>query len=94
MDRTTSMMESPLSSLSGMNSSQLSSQFKSPFLQVDPSVLSPQIISDDYIYLDGSNKPSRGRFELAFGQIGVSVMTGAGIGGAMGVFKGYSVNIL
>ena len=47
----------------------------------------------EYIFLDGNNK-QRGRFELAFGQIGASVMTGASIGGATGFYNGLKATTL
>lgn len=92
MDRRSSNeMASPLG-LSGLNLSGAGggghSPFQSPFLQVDPSVLQPPLISNEFIFPEGATKSSRGRFELAFGQIGFSVGMGAGIGGAMGTLKG------
>lgn len=47
----------------------------------------------EYIFLDGGNK-QRGRFELAFGQIGVSCMIGASIGGGMGFVNGLKATTL
>ena len=44
-----------------------------------------------FFSLDGGNRPSRGRFELAFSQIGGSVMAGAAIGGIVGCFNGFKV---
>lgn len=87
---------SPLGGLGGLSFSGAggvgggpSSPFQSPFLQVDPSVMQqPPLISNEFIFPEGATKSSRGRFELAFGQIGFSVGMGAGIGGAMGTFKG------
>lgn len=60
------------------------SQIQSPYANL-PSL--PGTISSDFILPEGS-RPHRGRFELAFSQIGASVMTGAGIGGAIGTVKG------
>ena len=45
-------------------------------------------------FSDGSTKSSRGRFELAFAQIGGSIMTGAGIGGVMGTIKGNNIDTI
>ena len=39
-------------------------------------------------FQDGANRHSRGRFELAFSQIGGSVMIGAAIGGLVGGWNG------
>lgn len=41
----------------------------------------------EFIFPEGANK-QRGRFELAFSQIGSSVMIGAGIGGLAGFYNG------
>ncbi|KAH7644789.1 mitochondrial import inner membrane translocase subunit tim23-like [Dermatophagoides farinae] len=83
-------MDNPINSLNGLNiSSTNKSPFQSPFLQVDPTIFrSPDVISSEFIFPDGGTKPSRGRFEMAFSQIGGSIMTGAVIGGAIGTFKG------
>ncbi|XP_046918606.2 mitochondrial import inner membrane translocase subunit Tim23B [Dermatophagoides farinae] len=85
-----SIMDNPINSLNGLNiSSTNKSPFQSPFLQVDPTIFrSPDVISSEFIFPDGGTKPSRGRFEMAFSQIGGSIMTGAVIGGAVGTFKG------
>lgn len=90
MDRRSSNEMPSTLGLSGLNLSGAgaSSPFQSPFLQVDPSMLQPPLISNEFIFPEGATKSSRGRFELAFGQIGFSVGMGAGIGGAMGTFKG------
>lgn len=40
-----------------------------------------------YILPEGS-KPTRGRFELGFGQIGMGVLGGFGFGASKGLFKG------
>ncbi|XP_055355408.1 mitochondrial import inner membrane translocase subunit Tim23-like, partial [Paramacrobiotus metropolitanus] len=56
----------------------------SPYLNFDPAVLQE---GPQYIFPEGAaNK--RGRFELAFSQIGGSVMTGALIGGTSGIYTG------
>ncbi|XP_071050140.1 mitochondrial import inner membrane translocase subunit Tim23 isoform X2 [Onthophagus taurus] len=65
--------------------------FSSPYLNYDP-VYMPQS-QPEYIFLDGNSK-QRGRFELAFGQIGASCMIGAGIGGAMGLYNGLRATTL
>ena len=41
----------------------------------------------EFIFPEGASK-QRGRFELAFSQIGSSVMIGAGIGGVAGFYNG------
>jgi mitochondrial import inner membrane translocase subunit TIM23 len=41
----------------------------------------------EFIFPEGAQK-QRGRFELAFSQIGSSVMIGAGIGGVAGLYNG------
>ncbi|KAH9409895.1 mitochondrial import inner membrane translocase, subunit timm23 [Tyrophagus putrescentiae] len=96
MDRS-SLTELPMSSLGGLSGlAGGGGQFQSPFLSVDPSVLTPSqqhstpglLSSEQFIFPDGATKSSRGRFELAFGQIGCSVGAGAGIGGAMGTLRG------
>lgn len=90
MDR--SLMDSPFQSLS--DNLNLSSKFQSPFLQVDPSVAKPSVkLSPEFIFPDGSSKSSRGRFEMAFSQIGGSIITGAGIGGSLGLIKGKHFNL-
>jgi len=86
MDRTISSLESPFSSIGG----QIGGQIQSPYLQFDPSLLSNQNKSE-YIFPDGGQRANRGRFELAFSQIGGSVMAGAGIGGTVGVARGLKV---
>nr|CAH7751990.1 unnamed protein product [Callosobruchus chinensis] len=59
--------------------------FSSPYLNFDPGYI-PQS-QPEFIFLDGGSK-QRGRFELAFGQIGGSCMLGAGIGGVSGFYNG------
>ncbi|KPM11233.1 mitochondrial import inner membrane translocase subunit Tim23-like protein [Sarcoptes scabiei] len=59
------------------------SQIQSPYL--NPSTL-PDQISSEFIIPEGASH--RGRFELAFSQIGASVMIGSGLGGALGTYKG------
>lgn len=88
MDRS-GLMEGGLGGLGGLNLSAAAGAVSSPFLNVDPSTLSgPSRLSSEFIFPDGGTKSSRGRLELAFTQIGVSVGIGAGIGGGIGTFKG------
>ncbi|CAB0005621.1 unnamed protein product [Nesidiocoris tenuis] len=56
---------------------------KSPYLNFD----SDYVSKPEYILPEGASK-QRGRFELAFGQIGASVMIGAGVGGTAGIYNG------
>ncbi|KAL3285159.1 hypothetical protein HHI36_019279 [Cryptolaemus montrouzieri] len=77
---------SPLSGLSGAYK-----PFSSPYLNYDPGYI-PQT-QPEFIFLDGASK-QRGRFELAFGQIGGSCMIGAGIGGATGFYNGLKATTL
>lgn len=53
----------------------------SPYLNYDPRYL--QAAQPEFIFPEGAAK-QRGRFELAFSQIGSSVMIGAAIGGTAG----------
>lgn len=56
----------------------------SPYLNIDPSVFQE---GPQYIFPEGASK-QRGRFELAFSQIGGSVMLGALVGGTTGMYSG------
>lgn len=47
----------------------------------------------EFIFPEGASK-QRGRFELAFSQIGSSVMIGAGIGGVAGFYNGLKATTL
>lgn len=47
----------------------------------------------EFIYPEGAEK-QRGRFELAFGQIGASCMVGATIGGLGGFYNGLKLTKL
>lgn len=67
------------------------SPFSSPYLNYDPGYL-PQA-QPEFIFLDGASK-QRGRFELAFGQIGGSCMIGAALGGASGFYNGLKATTL
>ncbi|XP_017114053.1 mitochondrial import inner membrane translocase subunit Tim23 [Drosophila elegans] len=60
----------------------------SPYLNYDSRFL--QQSQPEFIFPEGANK-QRGRFELAFSQIGTSVMIGGGIGGLAGVYNGFKV---
>lgn len=63
--------------------------FSSPYLDFDPKIINPGANESQWIFPDGSiNKPTRGRFEMAFSQIGGSVMTGGALGGLMGGING------
>lgn len=57
----------------------------SPYLNYDPRFL--QTSQPEFIFPEGASK-QRGRFELAFSQIGSSVMIGAAIGGTAGLYNG------
>jgi len=57
----------------------------SPYLNFDPAVL--QQGGSEFIFPEGAAR-QRGRFELAFSQIGGSVMTGALLGGVNGFYTG------
>ena len=94
MDRTMSSLETPFSSMSSLNSyGQIGGQIQSPYLQFDPLLVDPNANKSEFIFPDGGQRANRGRFELAFSQIGGSVMTGAGIGGAVGVVRGESITM-
>lgn len=66
-----------------LSSNAVTSQL-SPYLSVDPSYLQNQ---PEFITLEGAQQ-RRGRFELAFSQIGGLVMVGAGAGVGHGLYKG------
>lgn len=57
----------------------------SPYLNFDPRYSSNY--TPEFIFPEGASK-QRGRFELAFSQIGSSVMIGGGIGGIAGFYNG------
>ncbi|XP_018331158.1 mitochondrial import inner membrane translocase subunit Tim23 [Agrilus planipennis] len=65
--------------------------FSSPYLNYDPGYIPTS--QPEFIFLDGGSK-QRGRFELAFGQIGGSCMLGAAVGGATGFFNGLKATTL
>jgi len=58
----------------------------SPYLNFDPAYLGPSQESQ-FIFPEGANQ-RRGRFELAFSQIGGSVFAGGAFGGVNGVYTG------
>jgi len=57
----------------------------SPYLNFDPAFINQG--GPEFIFPEGAAR-QRGRFELAFSQIGGSVMTGAFLGGVNGVYTG------
>ncbi|XP_017757247.1 PREDICTED: mitochondrial import inner membrane translocase subunit Tim23 isoform X1 [Eufriesea mexicana] len=63
----------------------------SPYLNFDPAYLPPS--QPEYIFPEGAAK-QRGRFELAFTQIGAACIIGAGIGGTTGFYRGIKATSL
>lgn len=63
----------------------------SPYLNYDPRYLN--VSQPEFIFPEGASK-QRGRFELAFVQIGTCAMFGAGIGGAAGLYNGVRATAL
>ncbi|XP_023287720.1 mitochondrial import inner membrane translocase subunit Tim23 isoform X2 [Orussus abietinus] len=63
----------------------------SPYLNFDPSYL--PATQPEFIFPEGAVK-QRGRFELAFSQIGAACMLGAGVGGATGFYRGLKATTL
>ncbi|XP_031845156.1 translocase of inner mitochondrial membrane 23 [Nomia melanderi] len=63
----------------------------SPYLNFDPSYISQS--QAEYIFPNGAAN-RRGRFELAFGQIGAGCLIGAGIGGVAGLYRGIKATSL
>lgn len=59
----------------------------SPYLNFDPALINPTN-QDAFIFPEGIGSRQRGRFELAFSQIGGSVLAGGAVGGTVGLFKG------
>jgi len=59
----------------------------SPYLNFDPALLNPAN-QDSFIFPEGIGSRQGGRFELAFSQIGGSVLAGGAVGGTVGLFKG------
>lgn len=76
----------PSSSATGVLTQRLS-----PYLNYDPRYLN--VSQPEFIFPEGASK-QRGRFELAFVQIGTSAMVGAGIGGAAGLYNGVRATTL
>lgn len=66
-------------------------QALSPYLNYDPRFL--QQAQPEFIFPEGASR-QRGRFELAFSQIGSSVMIGAAIGGTAGLYNGVRATAL
>lgn len=64
---------------------------RSPYLNYDPRYL--QQAQPEFIFPEGAAK-QRGRFELAFSQIGSSAMIGAAIGGTAGLYNGVRLTTL
>ncbi|CAD5110838.1 unnamed protein product [Dimorphilus gyrociliatus] len=60
----------------------------SPYLNVDPSILG--VGGDSQFILPEGQSHTRGRFEMAFSQIGGSVFGGAVVGATTGLFRGVS----
>ncbi|XP_043273245.1 mitochondrial import inner membrane translocase subunit Tim23 isoform X3 [Venturia canescens] len=63
----------------------------SPYLNFDPSYLPTS--QPEFIFPEGAVK-QRGRFELAFSQIGAACILGAGFGGATGFYRGLKATTL
>uniref|UniRef100_A0A0C9SCR9 Putative mitochondrial import inner membrane translocase subunit tim23 n=1 Tax=Amblyomma americanum TaxID=6943 RepID=A0A0C9SCR9_AMBAM len=57
----------------------------SPYLNFDPAYINAG--GPEWIFPEGASR-QRGRFELAFSQIGGSVMVGAAFGGVTGFYRG------
>lgn len=75
-----------LSSPAGNKSVTSSSSMLSPYMNFDPAYLTIDA-EPQFIMPEGASQ-RRGRFELAFSQIGGSVCVGAGLGGANGLYNG------
>jgi len=61
---------------------------QSPYLAFDPKAIANN--ESEWIFPDGAiNKHQRGRFEMAFSQIGGSVFMGAALGGSSGIINGW-----
>ncbi|XP_050536094.1 mitochondrial import inner membrane translocase subunit Tim23-like [Daktulosphaira vitifoliae] len=63
-------------------------KIQSPYFNYDPSFLT-QTTKPEYIYLEGAGASQRGRFEMAFSQIGSSCLAGSIIGGLRGMYTGF-----
>ncbi|XP_008550541.1 mitochondrial import inner membrane translocase subunit Tim23 isoform X2 [Microplitis demolitor] len=69
----------------------------SPYLNFDPSYLptsQPEFITPTGLTTSDGPGVRRGRFELAFGQIGSACIIGAGIGGTRGLIRGLKATTL
>lgn len=73
------------SPLSQQRQQKVNTNALSPYLNYDPRFL--QQAQPEFIFPEGAAR-QRGRFELAFSQIGSSVMIGAAIGGTAGLYNG------
>ncbi|XP_014238243.1 mitochondrial import inner membrane translocase subunit Tim23 isoform X2 [Trichogramma pretiosum] len=62
-----------------------------PYFNYDPVYFPPS--QPEFIFPEGAVK-QRGRFELAFSQIGAACIIGAGLGGANGFYKGLKATTL
>lgn len=80
-----SMDDPQINRTSSLASGVFSATRVSPYLNYDPRFL--QQAQPEFIFPEGANK-QRGRFELAFSQIGSSVMVGAAVGGLGGFYNG------
>ncbi|KAG5675749.1 hypothetical protein PVAND_005627 [Polypedilum vanderplanki] len=65
--------------------------FTSPYLNYDQRYM--RQAQPEFIFPEGASK-QRGRFELAFSQIGSSVMVGAAVGGVGGLYNGVKATAL
>lgn len=63
----------------------------SPYLNFDPAYL--PVSQPEYILPEGGTN-QRGRFELAFCQIGAACIAGASLGGASGFYRGLRLTTL
>lgn len=84
-------MKHNLTTPTGGPSTQRTPNAVSPYLNYDPRFM--QSMQPEFIFPEGAAK-QRGRFELAFSQIGSSVMVGAAIGGTVGLYNGVRLTTL
>lgn len=80
--------DSSATTTSGYTPTTFNSVPVSPYLNYDSRFL--RQAQPEFIFPEGANK-QRGRFELAFSQIGTCVMIGGGIGGIAGIYNGFKV---
>jgi len=71
----------------GVGLTSANSGLVSPYLNFDPALLGPAS-QDSFIFPEGIGSRQRGRFELAFSQIGGSCLTGGFVGGVLGLGNG------